>query len=256
MTNHHQHSESGNAFWIILLAIALLVAITITVTRSSENTAETGNRDRNRIVASDILRQAKSVQQAVDQLRLRGVAENQVNFDTPALADYDSTLCGDPVANDDDDACKVFHRLGAGLTYRPPSESWLRAEDNGEDLFGEWYFYANACVPEVGTGAAGCDADDSATELIAVLPWLREDICVEINRLVGIENLSNPTRPPLLSGSAFTNPPTKFTGIFAADSEITTAGSSFTRRHSGCFEGAAASAPSGGFHFYHVLIPR
>lgn len=256
MMNHHQSTQSGNAFWIILLAIALLVALTITITRSTESTEESGTRDRNRIAATDIIRQGKSMQQAVEQLRLQGVAENQINFDNTAVAGYANTRCGDITSNTDDNPCKLFHAEGAGLTYKVPLAPWLETSRNGEDLYGEWYFYGTACVPGIGTGGTGCNADDSATELIVGLPWIREDICVEINRLTGVPNLSSPTRPPLLPGSAYTLARTKFTGTFTKDSEIDTAANAFSEHQAGCFQGAAGNDPDGGFHFYQVLIAR
>ncbi len=256
MPNHHQATQSGNAFWIILLAIALLVALTITITRSTESTEDSGTRDRNRIAATDIIRQAKSIQQAVEQLRLRGTAENQMNFDNSFVAGYANTRCGDSTSNTDDNPCKIFHAEGVGLTYKTPPATWLDGTRSGEDLYGEWYFYATACVPGIGTGGTGCSADVTATELMIGLPWIREDVCVEINRLTGVDNLSGPTRPPLLPGSAYTPARTKFTGTFSTDSEIDTAANAFTARQSGCFQGASGSDPDGGFHFYHVLIAR
>lgn len=256
MMNHHHSPQSGNAFWIILLAIALLVALTITITRSTESTEDSGTRDRNRIAATDIIRQGKSIQQAVEQLRLSGIAENQINFDNSAVAGYANTRCGDSTDNTDDNPCKIFHAAGAGLTYKTPLASWLETARNGETLYGEWYFYGTACVPGIGTGGAGCSANDAETELIVGLPWIREDICIEINRLTGVANLSSPTRPPLLPGTAYTSGLTKFTGSFAADSEINTVANAFSGRQAGCFQGAAGSTPDDGYHFYYVLIAR
>ena len=256
MPKNHYHAEAGNAFWIILLAIALLVALTVTVTRSNESSQETGNRDRNRIMATDILRQAKSIQQAIDQLRLNGVAENQISFDNSVVAGYSNIRCGDSTLNTDDDTCKVFHQRGTGLTYKIPPAEWLDKDKNTETLYGEWYFFGTACVPGIGTGDAGCDSTDSATDLIISLPWIKEDLCLEINRMVGVENLSGPVKPPLLAGSAYTGAMTKFAGTFTATSEIDTVASAFTERQSGCFQSPAGADPDGGFHFYHVLIAR
>lgn len=256
MTNHHHPSQSGNAFWIILLAIALLVALTITVTKSTESTEDTGTRDRNRIAANDILRQGKSIQQAVEQLRMRGIAENQINFDNPALAGYTNTLCGDAADNTDDNPCKIFHTEGTGLTYKTPPAAWLETAKSGESLYGEWYFYGTACVPSIGTGDAGCSGAVTSTDLIIGLPWIKQGVCVEINRLSGVQNLSNPTRPPLLPGTAYTAARTKFVGVFTTDSEINTATNTFLKHQAGCFEGAAGSDPDGGYHYYQVLIAR
>lgn len=256
MMNSHRNGQSGNAFWIILLAIALLVAMTITVTRSTESTQDTGRRDRNRIMASDILRQGKSLQQAVQQLSQRGVAENQMNFDNDVVAGYANTRCGNAALNTDDLPCGLFKVEGTGLAYKIPPAEWLDGTQLAQSLYGEWYFYANACIADVGTGGAGCNATDSATELIAALPWITEGLCIEINRQAGVANLTGPVRPPVLSGSAYPAALTRFTGTFTADSEITAAGGAFTGHQAGCFQGAAGSVPDGGYHFYQVLVAR
>lgn len=248
-------SQSGNALWFILLAIALLVTLTITITRTNESTEETGSRDRNRIQASDILRQAKSIEQAVDQLRSRGVAENEISFENTAISGYANTKCGDSSLNTDDDRCKIYHPAGAGLTYKVPSADWLDKQQSASPLYGEWYLYGTACIPGVGTGDTGCKLSQSSTDLILALPWIRRDLCIEINRLTGVENLSNPTRPPVINGPAYKATLDKFTGTFEANSEIDSGSASFTGHQSGCFEGDNAN-PNGGYHFYYAVIQR
>ncbi len=251
----NQSPQSGNALWFILLAIALLVALTITITRSSESTGENGSRDRNRIQASDILRQAKSIEQAIDQLRSRGVAENEISFENTYVSGYANIKCGDSTLNTDDDRCRIYHPAGAGLTYKTPSSDWLDDQKSASPLYGEWYLYGTACIPDVGTGGAGCDASLPSTDLILALPWIRRDLCIEINRLAGIENLSGPTRPPVIDGTAYKASLDKFIGIFEADSKIDSTTASFTGHQSGCFEGDSAN-PNGGYHFYYAVIQR
>jgi hypothetical protein len=266
MINSHNPAQSGNAFWIILLCIALLTALTITVTRSGESTEETGARDRNRIMASDILRQAKSIQQGVEQLRLAGVAENQMNFDNTAAAGYANDNCGDTTLNTDDDPCSLFDVKGAGLTYKVPLSGWLdealaAAPLTQPDLYGEWYIHATACIPRVGTGDATCNLAESSTELMIGLPWIRRELCLEINRLAGVPN---PPRapatipePPLLVGTAYTPTMTKFTGTFEAGSVLDDASGTLTKHQTGCFEASEdANAGRPDYHFYHVLIAR
>lgn len=252
---HLHQSQSGNAFWIILLAIALLVALTITITRTSENTEESGSRDRNRIQASDILRQAKSIEQAIDQMRSRGVAENEISFENSFISGYSNTKCGDGALNTDDDRCRIYHPAGAGLTYKTPSPDWLDKQQSASALYGEWYLYGTACIPGVGTGDAGCKNAVSSTDLILALPWIRRDLCVEINRLAGVQNLTGPVRPPQIDGSAYKATLDKFTGTFEADSEIDNGSAAFTGHQGGCFEGNSAN-PDGGYHFYYAVIQR
>lgn len=248
LAQSNRHSESGNALWFILLAIALLVALTITITRSSENSEETGSRDRDRILASAILRQAKGISSAIDQMRLNGIAENDISFDNATITGYANAKCTDG-------SCLLFGSAGAGIAYMPPPTEWLDTSKSAETLYGEWYFYGTACVPGVGTGGTGCSANASASELIIGLPWINESICIEINRLSGVINLTGPTRPPVLTDPAYTASLDKYIGTFTANTEINDALDSFKGKQTGCFKGGAAN-PDGGYHFYQVAIPR
>ena len=250
----HHDRESGNAFWIILLTIALLVALTVTITKSGENSEETGQRDRDRIQASDILRQAKSMENAIQQMRLSGIPENDISFENSFVSDYTNTNC------DAGESCRIFGSGGAGLSYKVPQDSWLDSIHDGEDMYGEWYFFATACVPDVGTGDITCNGDAKHTELIVALPWITESLCMEINRLVGVANeppTSDPTapvEPPENNGSAYSRTLDQFDGTFIADSIIDSASNAFSGKSSGCFAGS--TDPDSGYHFYHVLIPR
>ena len=101
----------------------------------------------------------------------------------------------------------------------------------------------------------GALADASATDLIVLLPWVREDLCVEINRLTGVTNRTNPTRPPKMDGSVYKASLDKFIGLYEANTEINNSDNAFSRHQSGCFEGDS-SDPNGGYHFYYALLPR
>lgn len=240
--------ESGNALWFILLAIALLVALTLTVTRSTDNAQQNGVREQDRIQAADILRQAKGIASAIDQMRLAGIPENNIDFDNKDVAGYTNANC---TAG----ACGVFFSSGAGLTYKAPSADWLDASQSAKPLYGQWYFYGTACVPNVGTGGGTCNSAASSTELIVGLPWINETLCIELNRLAGVTNLTNPTRPPVLALTAYTASLDKFTGTFITDSIINGSGNEFDGKQAGCFQGAASN-PAGGYHFYQVVIAR
>lgn len=255
LSSHHRRSESGSALWFILIAIALLVALTVAITRTSETTEQNGERERDRIEASDILRQGKSLEQAVQKLRDSGnVSENDISFANPIVAGYDNHNCGDKTSSSDDNPCMLYNAEGAGLTYTPPLSDWLDQTQSAQPLYGQWFFHATACVPGIGTAQTGCHADNSTTALIAVLPWIQQSLCIEINRLAGVANLSNPTRPPVLTGDAFAPSRDKFTGTYTASAELASPGGEFVGKQAGCFAGA--TNPTGGYHFYQVLIQR
>lgn len=242
------NTQSGNAFWFILLAIALLVALTVTITKSGENTEETGQRDRDRIQASDIMRQAKTMENAIQQMRLAGIPENDISFENSFVSGYQNASCPDG------QPCRIFGSGGAGLSYKLPPSDWLDSSQDAQDLYGEWYFFATTCVPGIGTGDSGCNADAASTELIVALPWISKSLCLEINRMVGIPNLTNTVLPPENVGSAYSVGLDKFTGTYTASSIINSNADAFLGKPSGCFAGD--TDPDTGYHFYHVLIAR
>src|SRR5262245_7145714 len=105
-------SQSGNALWFILIAIVLLGALTMLLTRSGSTSSQSGNVERLRITASQILRYAKGLESAVDQMKTRGVSENEISFQNSTTAtNYTNATC---TRTD----CKVFDVGGGGQDYK------------------------------------------------------------------------------------------------------------------------------------------
>jgi hypothetical protein len=73
--------------------------------------------------------------------------------------------------------------------------------------------------------------------------------------MVGVTNLTGPTRPPQIASSAYPNALDKYAGTFVVGNEINNAANSFVGKQTGCFEGDAAD-PAGGYHFYQVILAR
>jgi hypothetical protein len=247
--------ESGGALWFILLAIALLVALTITITRSTDNAQQNGTRERDRILASDILRQAKGMAAAVDQARGNGVPENNISFENTAVTGYTTVFSS--ASSSSTVPFGIFFASGGGLTYTPPNTEWLDTAPAVVALphYGEWYFYGTTCIPGVGTGTdSTCTASASMSELIVSIPGVTASLCAEINRQTGVTNLTNPIRAPSASTAVYGSP-TEFVGAFTTGGLLMSSGGEFAGKQAGCFYGGGSS-PSGGYHFYEVLIPR
>ncbi|MBU0799676.1 MAG: hypothetical protein KKA05_01610 [Alphaproteobacteria bacterium] len=235
--------ESGNAIWFIMLAIALTAALTMTLTRSSDTGGQTGDIERARVQASEIMRYASGLEKTIDQLALRGISESAISFEVSFLSGYVNTRCADA-----DDECRLFGR-GGGQTYMVPRDEWLDTANDTRDLYGEWYFTGSVCVDEVGTGTTGCatDGESNNEDLVMFLPWIKEDICRQINALLRL-----PVDPPVETAGAWPAANTRFQGSFD-DGEILDQ----TGQLSGCFAGSGANMPPGGtFSYFHVLIDR
>lgn len=236
--------QSGNALWFILIAIGLLGLLTITFSRSSKNN-DSGDYEQTQIAASEILRYAKSLENAVQTLLAKGCSENEISFENNVVAGY--TNSNSPAEN----SCHVFRSAGAGMTYQEPKDQWLDSSQTASSGYGEWFFSGQSRVIEVGTDCTS--SAPQCRELSIVLPFLDLDICLSINTQNDINNPSD--EPPQDSGTAFTYDDThKFTGTNFFGNAINPTGNQLHGKYHGCFKGD--SDPSGGYHFYKVLHAR
>lgn len=238
-------SSRGNALWFVLLGLFLLGALTVFLSRSGSSVDQSGDVEQLRIMSSEIFRTAKGIEEAVRQMQARGISENDLSFDG-GPAGY--TDCGR-------DDCKIFKSAGGGQVYKAPRSAWLDSDLSAEALYGTWFIPANVCVDGVPSGA-GCDTDSSgmSEDLVLILPWIRADLCKQINRELGIDNPSG--SPPVETGDAWTAGNAKFAGTFADGAMIDDATSVLAGKRAGCFAGKPGSLPSGGYHYFHVLLRR
>lgn len=161
--SQHRPAESGNALWFLLLAIVLLSALTMAVTGTSDTTEQSGSVERDRIAASEIMRFSKGVEQAITNMRMRGISENRISFETPDMAVYANGRCSG------DDSCLVFHPNGGNIGYVAPGGSI----NDGTD----WIFTGHNNVEGVGT---------AAPDLVMILPNIHDGICSQLNRMLDV----------------------------------------------------------------------
>ena len=210
-------SESGNVLWFILIGVVLLGLLTMVLSRSGSTVDQSGDIEQQRVKVSQILRTAKSIEAAVQEMRLRGVSENDMSFQNPTTAvNYTNANC---TTTD----CRVFESGGAGLTYTDPP--------TGVNDGSEWIFNATNNVADIET---------TSPELLLILPNVRTSVCAQINRMLGS------TYGGLETNVDFT----AFTGTYAATEAIDLADG----QEAGCidYDNAGTTEP----FFYHVLIKR
>lgn len=214
----------------ILIAVALLAALSYAVAMGSRASVQNLTEDRQRLLASEIIEYADTVKRAVQQLRLRGVAFNALEFDDPALTGYANANCttGD---------CMIFDPAGGAIIFKSASADALTAPSS-------WAFIANNEIELVGTTTG----DAAGADLLMVQPNVIRDVCVMINDLLDV---TNPSGDPPVDTNFDTTVP--FTGAAAYAQTVGDEASSapLSGKTAGCFrEGAAA------YYFYEALIPR
>lgn len=233
--------QQGNVLFLILIAVALFAALSYAVTKS---TSGGGNADKEkaRLLASEILSYYNSVNVAVLRMHISGVSLVDMCFDDPLWAttgdvgDYrDNPSCSDNTK-------RVFHSEGGGASAQvaPDISYWPINRISG-----------SVSVHSIGT-----------TEADLIMGFLMDDnafskvICDSLNEAAGID----PNTADLSGGTIRMQDWDSFEGSYATlprpvvqqiGEEI---GSAFAGKTSGCAHGS--SHHGNRYVYYQVLQAR
>lgn len=234
-------SQNGSAFFIILIAIAMFAALSYAVFQGGRSSQASLSADQARLAAQEIIQYADSTAKAVQKLRLDGCSQIQISYDSPGSATYDNASA--PA----DGTCDILSLSGGKINTAALSENFFDIAQSAQPFYKNWFVTGASCIPGIGTGDATCAADTEA-DLIMILPWLKQDVCMAINKiLVADETI------PLDVGDAY-DTAAPYTGAYTAADRINSASNQMNRAAALCFQGS--TNPAGGYHFYSVLIAR
>lgn len=229
---HNKAAESGNAFFMILMAVMLFAALAFTFTKGIRQGGENISNRKASLAASDIIAYGQKISRAVDAVIAKGNSETDISFENTIEADYENAAC-DPVKK-----CRVFMPDGGGLT-------WQKAPTGANN--NEPYF--------IGTNQVGLSTEGLAAkqrDLVLLLP-VKMSVCTQINQMTSRSTT-------WLSGGTL-NHSTKFTGDFTLPANtriswVSTADEPDSRP-AGCFCTGTAPCDSADSHyFYYVLYAR
>lgn len=245
MTKHStaHPGESGNVMIYIFLAIAMFAALSFAVANIMKSGTGDPNREVMQLQSTDLIQYADALKRGVQSMKIRSLEDNQISFEVNTLTGYT------PHPSCSDDSCRLFRPNGGGISYVPPPEDWLDQAHIAQPLSGQWYFPTGVCVQDVGMGSTGCESDtEDNEELIAVLPYIRRDLCIQINDRLGIANPGG--EPPQAIGPAWPVGNPKFRGTYTEEAIIARSG-----QMAGCLRGSG-TPPSNSYFFYRVLLSR
>ena len=178
-------NNSGNALFLILIAVALFAALSYAVTQTTRGSG-TIDREEDLILASKMNQIIANIRAGVTRLRVLGCPEENISlysdqYSSPSSYDNANTPVGSG-----DFSCHVFNDLGAGLTYF--------GEDMGDSVCedgncGSTLMKASGDFAVQGLGS-------SAAELIYIVDNTDEVFCNAINRSVGIDGIPTDTANP------------------------------------------------------------
>jgi len=242
-------SAKGNVLFLILIAIGLFAALSYAMTQQGRGGASI-DQERASLLAGEIFRQLATFDQAIGRLRLIKKCD-----DTEISFAHDSDDDGDIDSNDDyynpnaptDFKCHVFHQSGGGLDWVKIPPLALDDAHSAEATYGEYFFPNLVRVKGIGTD---CDTAD-CSELLVVLPYLKEAVAKEVNNRTGI--IRNGLGSDNVCNLDFDDGD-KFIGTFSAGCGASSTYSDnipdMERRRTGCTNRLGQN------ECYHVLVPR
>ena len=166
-----ERSQSGNVLIYILVAVALLAALSYAIAVSGRGSIATLTAEKAGILATEIIEYGNVVFNATAQIRLRGYDADEISYENNIVAGYANANCTE-------DECKIYDVNGGGVQYIEPKAGWLDSAHSAQLRYGELYFHASASAVEVGT---------TADDLIMFIPYIKKELCVAINKKLGIE---------------------------------------------------------------------
>lgn len=213
----NRHTESGNALFLILIAVILFAALSYAITQSNRSGGNP-SRETNLISGTTVTQYPSAIRTAITRMILRGGSVSALDFMDPSDGSFNSGSATD----------KVFHPSGGGAVYQnvDPNTVTLDASNVPE---GSWSFLKNKVVTNIGT---------TAGDVVAVLTNVRQGICERIN-----EQITGSTDIPdsgLTRAQAITDAANPFTGT------------GITGQPFLCVEVATPTS----YVYYHVLVEQ
>ncbi len=225
MSFHQSNSQSGNVLFLILIAVALFAALSFAVGQSMRSGGGTGAAEETSRINGAYLHQfPTSIRQAILRMEVsKSLTAEDISFAHPGTTDY-GTFGTTPEQ-------EVFHPLGGATPYQLPPTNL----NDGS----EWIFNGDLEVKDLGK----TNGDSGSTELIALLPGVKLEVCKYLN--YGVSNSLQ--TPPSLTLTGETN---KFTGAFGYASTLTDA--ALDGKDAYCYYSTAL----GKYVYYQVLEQR
>ena len=225
----NSNSQSGNAFFIVMLGVVLFGALMFTFSRGARQGNDNLSSKQAEIAATDIISYAQLVERGVSRVYSKGFSESNISFENNLASGYTNVSCTT-------NRCRVFEPSGGAIPYRRLQDSWSSSTS-------DWIFTGHNQVLSIGTNCAAA----SCSELMMMIEDVPEPVCMAINEKLGVTAAD--TSPPDDNG-VDTDP---YLGSFAydANADIGDENAALDGERTGClFETGNVN------YFYHTLLER
>ena len=226
--------QSGNAFFLILIAVALFAALSYALSQSGRTSGGNASQDTNRVNASQLTQYPVSLKTAIMRMTTQGaIGVEDVIFNSPS----DFGALTDP-----EKAVAVFYPTGGGAPYaKAPAEIMA----NG--AAGTWKFNSENEVAGVGSDGATAGVDTESADVTAFLSGVTQAVCESMHTKLGLGAI--PTIAAAVNITDEQNATT--TGIAGHGTGAVLTDAVLDRSPYGCFQ-----KPASTYVYYHVLIER
>lgn len=191
--------NAGSVLFLILIAVVLVAALSWAVSRGSQSSVGQISKEQAGFAAREIISYGNTLTDSVQKLKLRGCNDSEIHFGNDIWSEAGGALIHP--AGSGPDHCKIFAIGGGGaqaVTMEPHT-----AHDGVSTGTGTKRGHMTIYQARVeGIGSAG------SADIFLHFPFVRQDVCVEINNLLGIKNPAG--QPPVGELSGFI----RFNGTF------------------------------------------
>ncbi len=185
-------TQSGNALFLILIAVALFAALSYAVTQSGRG-GGTIDRETAMIAASQITQYPSTIRTAITRMVITGVTVGEVHFDHTTHPQLGSFT----------DEGNVFHPSGGGsVKSKPPANIGQAQGDHpvlGTIANASWgYKDVMHATDGYYIKGVGTDADTTGRDLFAYLKDITVGVCEQINKGLGVSVSPIPTQTTMV----------------------------------------------------------
>lgn len=186
-------NEKGSIVVWLLVGVLLLAALSVVMMQGSRTSQVSLTSEEAKTYAKMIIAQGEEVKATIKRMQFRGVKDTDFDFGNTVYGRMDGNLLNSPNHNPNclTDTCRVFSVSGGGLqpsminsTAYAVYDPAMQAPGSTFMIKGSW-FPMYASLHGVGT---------PVSELVYYNAYIKREVCMAINDLLGIPNPNN--RPP------------------------------------------------------------
>lgn len=176
-------NEKGNVLFLILIAVALFAALSFAITSSTRTTSGDTSKDKDSLVASQILQHGAAIQNALMRMKLiNGCNDSGFSFANSVWKEFPS---GGPYPNSQEvnfpnapvnRSCHVFSSEGGSVAPQNFPDAAISNQTFGGSMSG---------TPLVTYGVVN-DVGTAAPELLMYFPHIKRSVCEEVYKKLGL----------------------------------------------------------------------